>query len=60
VQIARPWLRAQTGFDPDNGGPFAGPRKAAAPFSFAPIEYKNRVALPQPQDIDEIICLVAI
>ena len=60
MQIARPWLRAHTGFDSDNGGPFSEPRKAAAPFALAPVEHQNRIPLPQPQDIEEIICLVAI
>lgn len=60
MQIARPWLRAQTGFNSKYGGPFSGPRNAATPFALAPVEHQNRVALPQPQHIEEIICLVAI
>ena len=59
MQIAWPRLRAQAGFDSNNGGPSSGSRKATAPFTLAPIEHQNRVALPQPQHIEEIICLVA-
>jgi hypothetical protein len=60
MQIAWPRLRAQTGFDSNNGGPFSGFQKATAPFTLAPIEHQNGVAPPQPQDAEEIICLATI
>ena len=60
MQIAWPRLRAQAGFDSNNGGPFSGSRKATAPFTLAPIEHQNGVAPPQPQDAEKIICLAVI
>jgi|SRR5689334_25040909 hypothetical protein len=59
MQIARSRLRTQTGFNSDGGAPFSGSRNAAAPFALAPVEQQNRIALSQPQYIQEIIRLVA-
>src|SRR5262245_20662062 len=60
MQIAWPRLRAQAGFDSNNGGPFSGSRKVTAPFTLPPIEAPNGVAPPQPQDAEKVICLAVI